>query len=848
MRPACSIKKLILTYSRSLRLTLLIPLLAFTMGINSTQAQESDYKTTFTDAEYYFLFNDFQEALPLYQKALELSPDNSNLLYRIGRCYLNIPGVKHKAIEYFEKAARNINASHQEGSYKEKGAPQITYFYLGEAYRISERFDDAIETYTIFRDLLNPRDVYNFDYVDQQIKACERARNMKELPLNIELEPLNLFESSRYINCPSASYDGNFLLFTVQEKFYDAVYISKKNDQGDWGTPENISLDLGVEGEIYTTSINYDGTELFLYRNDRGVGNIYTSKKVDGRWQKIQKLGRRISSRYWETCATISPDGGTLYFASSRTGGFGGLDLYYSKRLPDGEWGEPTNFGSTINTPHNEENPHLSPDGQTLYFVSQGHNSMGGYDIFYSELIGENEWSIPTNMGYPINSTDDDMSFFPLGKNKALVSIVEKGKPNVRGIFQLTISPTVEVVEIKIAGVISLANSYEVQDNQLKISLLDAKTKDTIQTTNPMGGSGKYSLNSKAGAYRVVVEGKGYTTASVPVSISSNYSNPEYPLNITLIPEKVTSGEYLVIRSILFEFDKAELSREAQVELEKLFNIMNKNPSVSIEVTGHTDNIGSLAYNQKLSLKRAESAINYLIEKGIETDRLLARGASDFENIASNYKEDGTDNPEGRSLNRRASIKVLKGDLKITIASEVNIPEHLKPREQSYTIILAPVNTNVNKNNLNSLNKLSELESKKLTGLNNKFAYTIGSYAHKSLAIELLNTAIDNGFPMATIFGEDDLNILIGRPLEVFVSQPKEEDNIYTIQILASKEQVTNSDKFRGIEVNEVKGDDGIFRYIYGRFFGKNAALKELEIIKTKGFNEAFVMNINRYN
>lgn len=821
--------------------------IVFTIG--SAQAQnDEDYRITFTDAEYYFLFNDFQEALPLYQKALQLKPNNANLHYRIGRCYLNIPGIKHKSIDHFEEAIKSINPSYQEGSYKEEGAPVNSYFYLGEAYRVAERFVEAIETYKVFREMLDPRDIYSFDYVDQQIAACERASEMKKHPLNITLVPINLFDTNKYTHCPSVSYNGKFLLFTVEEKFYDAVFISEMQEDGVWGTPQNITLDLGVEGEIYTTSINYDGTELYLYRNDRGVGNIYTSKKVDGKWQKIVKLGRKISSRYWETCATISPDGETLFFSSSRSGGAGGLDLYYSKRDALGEWSNPVNLGETINTPYNEENPKLSKDGKTLYFTSQGHNSMGGYDIYYTQLIGENEWSSPTNIGYPINTTDDDLSYFPIELDKALISLVEKGNPNSRSIFEVTINPSPKLSEIKIVGTVSLSNNYEVQDNQINISLVDSENKNLIFKTSPKGGTGKYSINVKPGSYRLITEAEGYTTSTLPVAISENYSNPEYPVNITLIPEKVTSGEYLVIKSILFDFDKSILSREAQVELEKVFNIMQKNPSVSIEVTGHTDNIGNAKYNQKLSLNRAESAINYLVEKGIDKERLTARGASDFENIASNFKEDGSDNPEGRSLNRRASIKVLKGDLKITMASEVDIPEHLKAREQQYTILLAPINTQVNKNALSKLNEKIEDQGERIEGKKNQFAYKVGSYAHKSLAIELLNFTIDNGFPNATIIGEDDLYTQIGKPLEVFVSQPKEEDNIYTIQILATKDQVKDLSFFKGIEVNEVKGDDGIYRYIYGRFYGKSSALKELELVKAKGFNESFVMNINRYN
>jgi hypothetical protein len=161
---------------------------------------------------------------------------------------------------------------------------------------------------------------------------------------------------------------------------------------------------------------------------------------------------------------------------------------------------------------------------------------------------------------------------------------------------------------------------------------------------------------------------------------------------------------------------------------------------------------------------------------------------------------------------------------------------------------LAPISTNVNKGSLATLKDYSNIEYSKLIGIKNKFAYTIGSYAHKSLALELLNHVIDNGFPLASIVGEDDLNVLIGRPHEANTSNPKEEDNIYTIQILARVEQVTDLSIFKGIETTEFKGDDGMFRYIYGKFLGKSAALKELEIVKTKGFSDAFIMNINRYN
>lgn len=827
-------------------LSVAIGIIGLTSMATLTNGQELDFRTTFTDAEYYFLFNDFQEALPLYLRALDEKPNNANILYRIGRCYLNIPGIKHEAIPYLEKAVKNINPNYQEGSHREEGAPVNAYFYLGEAYRIAERFEEALNAYGKFKGMLETKNIYELDYVEQQIKGIDRAKAMKESPINFKLEPISVFDTDKYISCPAISNDGNWMLFTVQEKFYDAVYISYKNEQGNWEIPVNITLDLGVEGDLYTTSINHDGTEIFLIVIERGTGNIFHSKKVDGEWGKAQKLPRKINSRYWQTCATFTPDGQGMFFASNRRGGYGGLDIYFSRRLQSGEWADPVNLGPTINTPHNDEAPNLSPDGNTLYFISQGHNSIGGYDIFYSQRLDENEWSSPVNMGYPINTTDDDMSFFPLGNGNGMLSMVEQGRPNVRNLYKFNLISGDEITEVNITGELSLANNFEVEGKKFTISLIDDETKEVIQSTSPESITGKYTLKAAKGTYRIQAFGDGYASFSIPIYIPANYSMDEYLVNIRLVPERVSSGEYLAIRSILFEFDKSNLNREANFELEKLYSILNQYPGVTIEVTGHTDNIGSASYNNKLSQRRAQAAIDYLVKKGIDKDRLVARGASAFENVASNYNPDGSDNPAGRRLNRRVSIKVLKSDVDVTIIDEIDVPEHLKPREQYYTILLAPLNTNVNTNALNKLNTNSGLIAVKLEGTKSKFAYTIGSFAFKSNAIELLNFAIDNGFPKATIIGEDDLNRQLERtPTEI--RKDIVDSDSFTIQVMTRAESITDKSLFMGLEVKEIKGNDGFFRYIYGEFPTRSAALEELENIKDKGFTEALVMSMNRY-
>ncbi|MDD2277672.1 MAG: OmpA family protein [Bacteroidales bacterium] len=812
---------------------------------NSLYAQntEPDYKTLFTDAEYYFLFNDFQEALPLYLKALDKMPSNANLYYRIGRCYLNIPGLKHKSISFLEMASKHINPLYQEGSYKEAGAPQNVLFYLAEANRIQGNLDEAIAIYTKFKEGISPKEYFDIDYVTQQIEACKRAKIIMKEKLRVNEEKITLFDSESYLLTPAISANGEKMVFTQQEKFYDAIYISEKDKAGKWGDPINITLDLAIEGSVYSTSINFDGTKIFLFKNDGGTGNIYTSEKKNGKWEKAVKMGKPINSRSWETFASISPDGKTLFFSTNRKGGKGGLDIYYSNLKTDGNWGNAINIGESINTPFNEESPYLTSDGKTLFFISQGHNSIGGYDIFYSEKVGEDQWSAPTNMGYPINTPDDEMTFFPLSKTDALVSQVTKNNPNVRQIKKLSISTEPEIVDVLLAGKVTLDDNSEISTDYIGIEITNSKTNKSIAQLKAEEQTGNFSIKLPTGTYILTATAKDYTAKQLSVVIPETFSQPEYPISINLIPNEVTSGEYHSISSILFDFNKYELKREALFELEKLYAILLEHPSVKIEVCGHTDSKGAAAYNFDLSLKRANAVINYIVAKGINSSRFVARGAGAFENVAANYKSDGSDNPEGRCLNRRASVMVIKSDKSITISSEITVPDQLKPREQLYTILLAPINSRVEKKSLNNIKDYSKLEPKKIAGHNNQQANTIGIYEHKSHALELLNFAIDNGFPKSTIIGVNDLSMLIGATLDEY-SLPIAGN--LTIQIMPAKNEKVSLSTFKGLEVNEVKMKDG-YIYTFGRFNNKTDALEELERVKTLGFRDALIVKAESY-
>jgi outer membrane protein OmpA-like peptidoglycan-associated protein/tetratricopeptide (TPR) repeat protein len=834
-------------YGATLRFLFFIVPLQLLLQIQyvAAQTQQIDARTTFSDAEYYFLYQDFNEALPLYLKLAEEEPNNSNICYKIGVCYLNLSGQKVKAIPYLERASKSIGQNYREGSFKETSAPIEALFHLGNAYRIANRIDEAIESFSQYKDKLDPKDVINYDFAVQQVEACKRAREMMAMPLSVSYENLNLFENAgKYSHSPILSANGDHLIFSVQEKFYDAIYWAKRKGSS-WGDPINITLDLGAEGEIYATSINANGTQIFLFKNDRGVGNIYTSVFKDDKWSKIIKVGGNINSRYWETNASITSDGKTLFFTSNRRGGFGGLDIYYSILLPSGQWGTPINLGPTINTPFNEESPYLMNDNETLVFSSQGHNSMGGYDIFSSKRIDENIWSSPSNMGYPISTTDDDMSFFPISEGKGLVSIPDVLSPNQRQISMVTFSGQVVRTHIPIKGKLLLSDNKEVAGSVFNINISDFETGTIIERLNPTGTLGEFESVVPPGVYRIVASGKGYFPDTLIVAIPANFQQNKYPVSFNLVPESVTKGEFLSVRSIQFDFDSYSLSRDSKFEAERIYGFMAKYPDVTIQVTGHTDSKGSAAYNKMLSQKRAQSLIDYLTARGVAKDRMVLKAAGPFENIASNINPDGTDNPEGRLYNRRATIALENSSSNVQLRDELEVPEHLKPRIQQYAVLLVPLGQTPSSSMLGKLKQSYKLEPKVIVGTGKHKAYIVGSFDHKAEAISLLDKCIDMGFQNASLTGIDDLTLTVSYNSDR--KSPRSEmakEKLLTIQILSSFEAADV--KIPNKIVETIKAKDGMLKYIYGRYGNVESADSDLLQIKAI-YPDAFVINIKRY-
>lgn len=489
------------------------------------QAEEK-LKNMYVEAESYFLFEEYKDALPLYQRILQADPENFNLNYKIGICYLNDVYQVQKSIQYLEKAVTGISANSKTNSFKEKKAPPEAFYYLGNAYRANNKLKEAVEAYEQFKLVLDPL-VYDVELVDAQIEACKVATMQESKPMyfisaNLG-EPINeRFEESN----PVVSGDESVMAFTRKLQFYDAVFCSRKVN-GKWSEPENLTEAFGVDGNTLTTGLSYNGDEIYVYRSDNFDGNLYVSNYKNNAWSKLQKLNSNINTKYWESHASISKDGKILYFTSNRSGGYGGLDIYKSERTRSGDWGPALNLGPVINSKYNEETPVITSDGSTLYFSSMGHYNMGGYDIFYSTRLDNGQWSKPINAGYPLNTSSDDLFFTPVGEG-AFAYYAKYNKDDSHGlmdIYKLEVFTDLHPRKFILNGVSRLEGKVGTDFSKYTAILINSKSGKILDQTR-LNPDGTYTLNATSGDMELQVKGKDIQNASekfnIPVDNPSN--------------------------------------------------------------------------------------------------------------------------------------------------------------------------------------------------------------------------------------------------------------------------------------------------------------------------------------
>jgi hypothetical protein len=532
---------------KTICLSLQFIVLLFSQSDGFSQSGGDESKNIFAQAESYYLYEEYELANQLF--LLIETSDNMNIKYKIGSCYINIASEKEKAIPYLEEAVKTATYDSKTESYKETRAPLDAYFFLAKAYMINNEYEKALSTLNVFSTLVkeSKAGMENLNYVEQLIQASKNAIQFRQVPVDFGKASLGKDINGGALNeNPAISYDGNTIVYTEKRGVVNVIFFSKKV-RGEWQMPIDITKELKAGDDASSCSLNSDGTVLFLYKTDNYDGSLYSSDYVNGAWTPIKKLNKNINTKFYESHAAISYDGKKLFFTSNREGGFGNLDIYVSE-LQGNDWGPAVNLGSEINTPYNEDTPFITQNDSLLYFCSEGHNSMGGYDIFKSRKT-ENGWKTPNNLGYPINSADDDKFFQPNNNgDNAFYTLTTDYKK--RDIFCLDFKNAGVKLNYKIAGTIHLNDTSLIPGKNYSVKIVDKVSGDTLCKTLASESTGLYSLNVSSGVFKVLYSAEGYFTKGIDTIIVQNNPEPALNIDVTLYKDTISGREPIIYEKI----------------------------------------------------------------------------------------------------------------------------------------------------------------------------------------------------------------------------------------------------------------------------------------------------------
>jgi len=544
------------------RVKYLLFLIGIMYAVSMAGQSRGDLREMFVSAEGDLLFEDYAEALPKYLSLLQIYPENYNLYFRVGQCYLHTPGEKDKAIPFLETASQNINPEYRRGKLRETGAPPDVLYFLANAYRISNDFDRAVATYELFLGDVNT-EMYDTSLVRFQIETCHNAGKMMRRPSYTVEKNLGSTINSRFSEFnPVVSADEKTLLFTRELPFYDAIFWSKKVN-GKWSEPVNLTPQLGIDQDYYTSSISHDGKTLLLYRTDTYDGNIYQSTLMGDTWSNVKKLNGNINTKYWESHAVMSQDGRRIFFTSNRRESLGGLDIFMAERDSTGDWGAAVNLGPDINTVYNEETPFLANNDRTLFFSSRGHYNMGGYDIFRSDLDENGNWGKPVNVGYPVNTTDDDLFFSPAGKgDRGYLSRFTDEGVGLMDIMSCDIYSELNPRNFIIMGRANVRNLLDEFPQPVKVTAVNSSDLQKMASTltNPL--TGLWSFRLPHGSYRFTYESDDARPVTLEHEMPLSHSGDTIRLETVILEETdLTANLQLLGDTIL------DVSGEEPVEI-----------------------------------------------------------------------------------------------------------------------------------------------------------------------------------------------------------------------------------------------------------------------------------------
>ena len=599
-----------------------------------------------------FDYLDYNQAEISFKEALSVDQEFYEAYMMLGEIFSKMNRHEEAASNY--QSAVRIDST----TYKP------VYFSLANAEMMSGQYSNALKNY---RKYLGVKGISSKNKLiaEKNILNCEFAIEAMKNPL--AFNPVSVGNSINTADdeyWPSITADGQTMMLTRQSfrknfpsglsQGQEDFYISFMSESG-WVEAKNAGEPLNTVNNEGAQTLSSNGRYMYFTACDRpgGAGScdIYFSALRNGRWSPPYNLGSPVNSPSWESTPSVSADGNLLFFSSSRSGGMGGKDLWVSFLNKKAAWSSPVNLGKNVNTEYDEMSPFIHFDGKTLYFASDGRPGMGGFDIYFTRMLDDTTWTEPQNLGYPINTSSDDMGLVIEADGKKAYFSSKRDTKNGKDIFFFILDESVrpDPVSYLKGKVFDKETGKHLTADYELINL--STNKVTIKSTTDEEGNFLVCLPSGYN-YGINITRTGYLFHSENFILEGVHSVME-PLvkRISLKPARV--GEKMLLANVFYEIDSWQLKNESMEELNNLADMLTYNKTLIVEIGGYTDSTGTDEYNLLLSEKRALSVVNYLISNGIPASRLLYKGYGNASPVGDNITS------EGRKLNRRTEAKIV---------------------------------------------------------------------------------------------------------------------------------------------------------------------------------------------